>query len=210
MSPLWLKRGDRDGPPKGEGDERRSGGERRAGKERRKSGRRDGRRSTSDLYQSDLDRHLWSWASPGTKRRRKEKSKRERRRRFAGVVASAAGALSAAGLSYFLYKRLREDEWTRRTSKISSRWPVAGRRWPTSQESGLSAILHLLVVSHRPPTTDYWPPIPMSPHYVEILQYNAFTDRPFAGNPAGVVLDASGFDDDVMSTMMSCSLSPGR
>jgi hypothetical protein len=26
------------------------------------------------------------------------------------VVASAAGALSAAGLSYFLYKRLREDE----------------------------------------------------------------------------------------------------
>ncbi len=110
MSPLWLKRGDRDGPPKGEGDERRSGGERRAGKERRKSGRRDGRRSTSDLYQSDLDRHLWSWASPGTKRRRKEKSKRERRRRFAGVVASAAGALSAAGLSYFLYKRLREDE----------------------------------------------------------------------------------------------------
>jgi PhzF family phenazine biosynthesis protein len=38
----------------------------------------------------------------------------------------------------------------------------------------------------------------MSPHYVEILQYNAFTDRPFAGNPAGVVLDASGLDDDVM------------
>lgn len=110
MSPLWLKRGDRDGAPKGEGDERRSGRERRAGKERRKRGGRDGRRSTSDLYQSDLDRHLWAWASPGAKRRRKEKSKRKRRRRFAGAVASAAGALSAAGLSYFLYKRLREDE----------------------------------------------------------------------------------------------------
>lgn len=103
MSPLWLKRSDR------ESDERRSGKERRAGKERRRRSR-DGRRSTSDLYQSDLDRHLWSWASPGAKRRRKEKSRRERRRRFAGVVASAAGALSAAGLSYFLYKRLREDE----------------------------------------------------------------------------------------------------
>ncbi len=103
MSPLWLKKGDR------ESDERRSGRARRTGKERR--GRsRDGRRSTSDLYQSDLDRHLWSWAGPGAKKRRKEKSRRKRRRRFAGVVASAAGALSAAGLSYFLYKRLREDE----------------------------------------------------------------------------------------------------
>ncbi|UCC83451.1 MAG: hypothetical protein JSW46_00525 [Gemmatimonadota bacterium] len=109
MSPLWLKRGDRDSAPKGEGEERRSGGDRRTGKERR-GRRRDGRRSTSELYQSDLDRHLWSWATPSAKRRRKEKSKRERRRRFAGVVASAAGALSAAGLSYILYRRLREDE----------------------------------------------------------------------------------------------------
>jgi PhzF family phenazine biosynthesis protein len=38
----------------------------------------------------------------------------------------------------------------------------------------------------------------MSPQYVQILGYNAFTDRPFAGNPAGVVTDASGLDDDVM------------
>ncbi|NIN71570.1 MAG: hypothetical protein GTO46_06495 [Gemmatimonadetes bacterium] len=109
MSPLWLKRGDRESAPKGEGEERRTGRERRTGKERRGRGR-DGRRSTSELYQSDLDRHLWSWASPSAKRRRKEKSKRKRRRRFAGVVASAAGALSAAGLSYILYRRLREDE----------------------------------------------------------------------------------------------------
>jgi trans-2,3-dihydro-3-hydroxyanthranilate isomerase len=38
----------------------------------------------------------------------------------------------------------------------------------------------------------------MSPQYVQILGYNAFTGRPFAGNPAGVVTDASGLDDDVM------------
>ncbi|UCC72239.1 MAG: PhzF family phenazine biosynthesis protein [Gemmatimonadota bacterium] len=38
----------------------------------------------------------------------------------------------------------------------------------------------------------------MSPHQVEICTYNAFTDRPFAGNPAGVVTDASGLDDEVM------------
>jgi len=104
VSPLWLKRG------AGKGAERRSGTDRRTGRDRRERGRRDGRRSTSDLYQSDLDRHLWSWASPGAKRRRREKSKRARRRRFAGAVASAAGALSAAGLSYLLYKRLREEE----------------------------------------------------------------------------------------------------
>jgi trans-2,3-dihydro-3-hydroxyanthranilate isomerase len=33
---------------------------------------------------------------------------------------------------------------------------------------------------------------------VEIFQYNAFTDQPFAGNPAGVVTDASGLEDAVM------------
>jgi len=39
----------------------------------------------------------------------------------------------------------------------------------------------------------------MSTHQsVQILEYNAFTDRPFAGNPAGVVTDASGLDDEVM------------
>jgi trans-2,3-dihydro-3-hydroxyanthranilate isomerase len=38
----------------------------------------------------------------------------------------------------------------------------------------------------------------MSPQYVQILGYNAFTDRPFAGNPAGVVTDASGLDEEEM------------
>ncbi len=34
---------------------------------------------------------------------------------------------------------------------------------------------------------------------VQIFQYNAFTDQAFAGNPAGVVLDASGLDADTMA-----------
>lgn len=113
MSPLWLKRTDDDGSARGERKKRRSGRERRGPGDRREPDRRDGgrRRTTSELYQSDLDRHLWSWASSkAAKRRRKERTKRKRRRRVAGVVASAAGALSAAGLSYFLYRRLREDE----------------------------------------------------------------------------------------------------
>ena len=33
---------------------------------------------------------------------------------------------------------------------------------------------------------------------VEIFQYNAFTDQPFAGNPAGVVTDAGELDDQAM------------
>ncbi|UCC49437.1 MAG: PhzF family phenazine biosynthesis protein, partial [Gemmatimonadota bacterium] len=33
---------------------------------------------------------------------------------------------------------------------------------------------------------------------VEIFQYNAFTDLPFAGHPAGVVTDASGLEDTAM------------
>ncbi len=36
------------------------------------------------------------------------------------------------------------------------------------------------------------------PKTVEIYEYNAFTDQPFAGNPAGVVTDAEGLDADVM------------
>ena len=37
-----------------------------------------------------------------------------------------------------------------------------------------------------------------TPQGVQIFQYNAFTDQPFAGNPAGVVTDASGLDDEAM------------
>ncbi|KPK79870.1 MAG: hypothetical protein AMS25_11110 [Gemmatimonas sp. SM23_52] len=37
-----------------------------------------------------------------------------------------------------------------------------------------------------------------TPQGVEIFQYNAFTDQPFAGNPAGVVTDASGLEDAAM------------
>jgi PhzF family phenazine biosynthesis protein len=35
----------------------------------------------------------------------------------------------------------------------------------------------------------------------EILRYAAFTDTPDGGNPAGVVLDASGLDDDAMQAI---------
>ena len=92
---------------------RQSAADRRGAKRRRaKSIPSDNdRRSIRDLYKTDLDRHLWSWASPSAReKRRKEKQRRRRRRKFAGVVASAAGAVGAAGLSYFLYRRLREDD----------------------------------------------------------------------------------------------------
>ncbi len=105
MAPLWLGKSKREGgAPTADGKERRRGVDRRAVGERRGSRRRDGagRGSTRDLYQSDLDRHLWSWASPTKKKRRRAKAKRERRRKMAGMVA--------AGLSYFLYRRLREEE----------------------------------------------------------------------------------------------------
>ena len=36
------------------------------------------------------------------------------------------------------------------------------------------------------------------PKTIEIFEYNAFTDQPFAGNPAGVVTDAEGLDAAVM------------
>lgn len=40
----------------------------------------------------------------------------------------------------------------------------------------------------------------MSPRHrsIEVSEYNAFTDTPFAGNPAAVVTDAEGLDDAVM------------
>ena len=92
---------------------RRSGVDSRGAKRRRaKITHRDsGRRGIRDLYKTDLDRHLWSWAGPSAReKRRKEKRRRRRRRKLTGVVASAVGAVGAAGLSYFLYRRLREDE----------------------------------------------------------------------------------------------------
>lgn len=36
---------------------------------------------------------------------------------------------------------------------------------------------------------------------IQVFQYNAFTDRPFAGNPAGVVTDADGLDSATMSAI---------
>ncbi|MEE9133572.1 MAG: hypothetical protein V3U13_08430 [Gemmatimonadota bacterium] len=114
MTPLWLLgRQSDDAVSKGARRNRRSGKERGSGKDHRAgSSRRDSaRRSIRDLYKTDLDRHLWSWASPSAReKRQKEKQRRRRRRKVTQIVASAAGAVGAAGLSYFLYRRLREDE----------------------------------------------------------------------------------------------------
>ena len=41
----------------------------------------------------------------------------------------------------------------------------------------------------------------MSPRTVHVLQVDAFTDRPFAGNPAGVVLDAGDLSDGEMQAI---------
>jgi hypothetical protein len=94
------------------GHDRRAGGDRRTAPpgERRAAGRRARGRRTRDLYKNDLDRHLWSWSSPAAKQRRKKKKPRSRRRTMAGLLASAAGAAGAAGLSFFLYRKLREGE----------------------------------------------------------------------------------------------------
>ncbi len=92
---------------------------RRSGKSRREAKRRrikvmprdNDQRGIRDLYKTDLDRHFWSWASPSARnRRRKARARRRRRRTLAGIIASAAGALGAAGLSYALYRRLKEDD----------------------------------------------------------------------------------------------------
>lgn len=40
---------------------------------------------------------------------------------------------------------------------------------------------------------------------VKVLEYNAFADRPFAGNPAGVVLEASNLSDELMQ-QIACQL----
>lgn len=97
------------------GKDRRKGRDRRSGEERRRSQRADDPR---DLYQSDLDRHFWSWPIPSGRKR-----KRRRRLKLAGVIASAAGLLGAAGISYFFYRR-RHDEATAQTDAEEDRGKV--------------------------------------------------------------------------------------
>jgi hypothetical protein len=114
MSPLWLGKAEPDGKKtRGEATkkskkERRSGNDRRSGRERRSRRKRD--RTKKPLYRDDLDRHLWSWAGSKPSRKKREKATAERKRKFAGVIASAAGALGAAGLSWFLYQKIRQEE----------------------------------------------------------------------------------------------------
>ena len=125
--PLRIKKNDR-GAEASDTDERVRGErrsvsqrgsrkkERRRGRDRRSDdGRRTESSETHDLYQSDLDRHLWSWT---TDKRGKKRRKRKRRRKAARLVASAAGMLGAAGLSYFLYRKLRKGD--RRPDDVDS------------------------------------------------------------------------------------------
>lgn len=107
-----LPKGRRSSAQRKGNKERRDRVERRSGAERRAAGRRDGRRrSIRDHYRNDLDRHFWTWASPSARKRRRQERERRRRRKTAlGLIASAAGALGAAGLSVFLYRKLREED----------------------------------------------------------------------------------------------------
>ena len=110
MAPFKFGKRDGNGDTKAEQREKRKLGKRGRGADARR-GKRDGRRHTRDLYKTDLDRHLWSWASPSARKEREKKRRsRARRRKVAGFVASAAGMLGAAGLSYVIYRRLRKDE----------------------------------------------------------------------------------------------------
>lgn len=79
--------------------ERRSGVERRSGRDRRGS-------DAHDLYQTDLDRHLWTFPRAAARRRKRAKRKRSVKRRIARVVA---GGIGVAGLAYYLYRRSRGD-----------------------------------------------------------------------------------------------------
>lgn len=68
------------------------------------------RRYIRDLYRSDLDRHLWALPVPKNNKKRRKKKERDKRRRAARLLASAAGALGAAGASYWLYRRIRKSK----------------------------------------------------------------------------------------------------
>jgi len=115
MVSLRLFKKDDDGAQAAARFDRRSGHDRRSGRDRRAQSptqRHGRRRRTRDLYKNDLDRHLWSWTSAAAERRRKVQKRRSRRRTVAGIVASAVGAVGAAGLSVLLLRRLREEELT--------------------------------------------------------------------------------------------------
>jgi hypothetical protein len=92
--------------------DRRSGRERRSGEERREAG------DVSDLYRSDLDRHLWSWATPRRSRGKRGKlQKKKGGTRKVGIWTWAAGAAAAvAGLSFLLYRRRRKGDSARKAS----------------------------------------------------------------------------------------------
>ena len=91
-----------DAETKSKRENRKKDSDRREGVDRRMSDRRKakGRLHMRDLYKTDLDRHLWAWP--------KSKKPARRRRTMVRLIASAAGMLGAAGLSYVAYKKLRK------------------------------------------------------------------------------------------------------
>ncbi len=103
-----------------EGKERRRGAERRKGRERRVPAEAEAP-SVRDLYRSDLDRHLWSWPkSKPSKKRKKAKKAPSRRRNVVRILASGAGMVGAAGVSYLLYRKLRSKESGREDDPLSA------------------------------------------------------------------------------------------
>lgn len=113
---ISLKRGRRKRKadlPEGVKKDRRSGSDRRHGNDRRVA---EPPEATADdarnIYKHDLDRHLWSWSRSSRARVRNSDRRRKirRRKKAAGLIASAAGALGAASLSFFLYRQLRDHD----------------------------------------------------------------------------------------------------
>lgn len=99
--------------PDGVKKDRRSGGDRRHGGDRRvPAAPETAADDARNIYKHDLDRHLWSWSRSSRSRARGGKRRRKvrRRRKVAGLIASAAGALGAASLSFFLYRQLRDHD----------------------------------------------------------------------------------------------------
>ena len=101
---------------------------------------------------------------------------------FDGPLGIAAGLHAAAALRA-----------TRRAAPVRARHArrVRGRRRPGAARRQTRA-------TPRAGPARRCDPGPMS---TEILRYAAFTDRPEGGNPAGVVLDASGLDDAAMQAI---------
>lgn len=94
----------------------RSSAAQRSGKDRRGG-------EAHDLYQTDLDRHLWTFPGGASRRRKRAKRKKSVKRRIARVVA---GTIGFAGLAYYLYRRSRGDADSRPKEPDAARTGAVG------------------------------------------------------------------------------------